>query len=480
MVVTNDRYFGEREIECWHHRCCKRYSPEEITSIIDSGSLEQKIRLSRYFYNISGIYRQLVTHYATLLNYSGVLIPNPVAGRHLSNSRLQKKYEAAVEFTDTLKVSDLATSISLKALIEGSYYGLLIELEKNCFTILELPSKYCRNRLKDLQGRDVLEFNLSYFNSLKAKDLQVTLDAYPKFISKAYKEWKNGKRESGWILIPPEMGICFPFLDGTPLFLSSIPAIVRYEDGLDIEKERDLDETRKIIVQHIPHLDDGRFVLEPPEAEELHEGAVQMLRGNRNISVLTTYADVEAITSKTSSDQANTTIEKLLNNVYTTAGVSSQIFASTGSSTLQSSIKNDISLMMSFADKIASLISLIVNKVCGDKSLIFEYRFLPVSLHNEKEYVDSAFKMASSGYSFLLPAAAMGFSSRQLLNLKDLENNVLKLTEKLVPLSSSYTQSGTSSAPSADQNPVGAPKKEEEEKAEKTIQNETSLDNQTE
>ena len=479
MVVTNDRYFGEREVECWHHRCCKRYTLEEITSIIDSGSLEQKIRLSRYFYNISGIYRQLVTHYATLLTYSGVLIPNPVAGRRLSNSRLQTKYEAAVEFTDTLKVSDMATTMTLKALIEGSYYGLLIELEKNHFSILELPSKFCRNRFKDLQGRDVLEFNLAYFDSLKSKDLQVTLESYPEFVSKAYKKWKNGKRDTGWILIPPDMGICFPLLDGTPLFLSTIPAIIRYEDGLDIEKERDLDETRKIIVQHIPHLDDGRFVLEPPEAEELHEGAVQMLRGNRNISVLTTYADVEAITSKTSSDQVNTTIEKLLNNVYSTAGVSSQIFASTGSSTLQSSIKNDISLMMSFADKIASLISLIVNKVCGDKSLIFEYRFLPVSLYNEQEYVDSAFKLASSGYSFLLPAAAMGFSSRQLLSLKDLENNVLKLTQKLVPLSSSYTQSGIS-APNADQNPVGAPKKAEEEKADKTIQNETSLDNQTE
>jgi len=31
----------------------------------------------------------------------------------------------------------------------------------------------------------------------------------------------------------------------------------------------------------------------------MHDGAVGMMKGNKNISVLTTYADVEAVISKT-------------------------------------------------------------------------------------------------------------------------------------------------------------------------------------
>jgi hypothetical protein len=38
------------------------------------------------------------------------------------------------------------------------------------------------------------------------------------------------------------------------MFLSVIPATIQYDDTVDTERERDLDEIRKIIVQKIPHL----------------------------------------------------------------------------------------------------------------------------------------------------------------------------------------------------------------------------------
>ena len=79
--------------------------------------------------------------------------------------------------------------------------------------------------------------------------------------------------------------------------------------------------------------------------------------------------------------------------------------------------------------------------------------------------------MANSGYSFILPTLALGFSQSDLGNLKDLENDVLKLGEKLIPLTTSYTQS-------TEDNKGGAPKKEEQEKADQTVENEKSLDNQ--
>ena len=53
--------------------------------------------------------------------------------------------------------------------------------------------------------------------------------------------------------------------------------------------------------------------------------------------------------------------------------------------------------------------------------------------------------------------------------MKDIENELLGLQEKLVPLASSFTQSGNESA--------GAPKKKDSEKSDKTIKNEVSLDN---
>ena len=155
-----------------------------------------------------------------------------------------------------------------------------------------------------------------------------------------------------WVFIPAEIGICLPFLDGRPMFLNIIPAAIEYDQARDINKERDLEEIRKIIVQKIPHLQDGGLLFEPDEAEVMHQGTVGMLKGNPNISVLTTYADVDAIVSKTSNDNSTSSIEKSLLNIYSEAGSSPQLFGTESNLSLETSINNDMALMMTFARKL--------------------------------------------------------------------------------------------------------------------------------
>ena len=192
-----------------------------------------------------------------------------------------------------------------------------------------------------------------------------------------------------------------------------------------------------------------------------------MMSKNKNTSVLTTYADVDAIVSKTSIDSVNSNVTTMAQNIYNTSGVSSLLFGSTGSTTLDSSVKKDISLMMYLANSFSLFLTNLINSLFSNKKVNYNYKILPVGVWNEEKYIDSYLKMANSGYSFIMPAIASGLSQRDLLNIKDLENKGLKLLEKLIPLSTSYTQSGT----------TGAPTKEQEEKAETTIETEISRSN---
>ena len=205
------------------------------------------------------------------------------------------------------------------------------------------------------------------------------------------------------------------------------------------ERERDLEEIRKIVVQKIPHLNDGRLLFEPDEAEEIHNGTVGMLKGNKNVSVLTTYADVEAITSKTQTDKSEGSLDKMERNIYAQAGVSSEIFTSSGSSSLDASLKNDMAFMMLLAHKFSNYVTNLLNRKFSNGNITFKYTILPVTYHNQDKFVDTSFKLVGSGYSFLLPAMALGMSQKDLGNIKDLENDVLKLGEKLIPPATSYT-----------------------------------------
>ena len=470
MIATNDAAYDNGWGAIGSRRRSKDYTLEEIERIINSDSILEQQRLSRTFFYKGGYYKRILLHYATLLKYVGVVIPRPSFGKSLSTTRIAKKYHKAVEFVEGISVETFFTNCALRTLIDGCYYGIIKTMNKDRLTILDLPARYCTTRFKDTQGNDIIEFNLDYFNTFfTEREQKSILEVYPKFISDAYEQYKRGKRSLKWIFIPADVGVCFPFFDNRPLFLSTIPSTILLEETIEIERERDLEEIRKILVQKIPHLTSGELLFEPDEAEMMHKGAVEMMKKNKNISVLTTYADVDAVVSKTASDASRNSIEKMLQNVYQETGVSSQLFASTGSATLDTSLKNDLALMMYLAGKFANFITNTINTLFSDRNISFKYQILPVSYYNEEKYIDRAFKMASSGYSFLYPAIAMGISQQDLGNIKDLENDVLNLAEKLKPLSSSYTQSAADSP--------GAPPKEQEEKAEKTIENEESMDN---
>ena len=97
-----------------------------------------------------------------------------------------------------------------------------------------------------------------------------------------------------------------------------------------------------------------------------------------------------------------------------------------------------MSLMMILGNKYSRFISYIINSLFANSNVNFKYTILPVTWYNMFDYVTNTLKMATSGYSFLLPTIAAGLSQKDLMNVKNLETEVLKLHELLIPLESSY------------------------------------------
>jgi len=106
------------------------------------------------------------------LKYSGILIPNPKVGQSLSASFISKKYYSALDYVESLSLPSLLSNLALKVLINGSYYGIKIKKDKKSFVLLDLPAQFCRSRFKDYNNNDIVEFNVTYFNSIYNKDLK--------------------------------------------------------------------------------------------------------------------------------------------------------------------------------------------------------------------------------------------------------------------------------------------------------------------
>ena len=462
MIAINDRAYDWRDY--YSRREVRNYTIDEIERIIKNGSIDEKRKLSQSFYITSGHYKQIIVHYASLLKYVGMLNLNLNSGSY-ADKNVKKRYNEALDFVELMNLPVFLTKCAEKALLNGAYYGIILNANRKNFQAIDLPTGFCRSRLEDADGNCLIEFDVSYFNTiLDAEDRKNVLKTYPSYVSKYYHSWNKGKQPTSFVVLPPNIGICFSFLDGKPFFLNIIPSILQYEKAIENEQEKNEEEIRKIIVQKMPHLNDGNLVFEPEEAEEMHLAAVGMLKGNKNLSVLTTYADIEAIGSKTSNDNTSASLDRMIQNVYSRAGVSGEIFASTNSATIDASLKKDTSMMMILANQFSVFISGIINSIFGNNNITFKYSILPITYFNDEKFADTSFKLASSGYSFLMPALALGLSQRDLSSIKDLENDLLELDKKLKPLMSSYTQTNKEEG--------GRPEKDNEDKAEKTVRNE--------
>lgn len=473
MIATSDNaYSGSRYgSQQWLEKV-KDYSPEEIKKIIESGSLSEQQRLSRNYFNKDGYYKQLVLYYATLLKYTGILIPNPTQGKSLSTSHIQKKYYQAMDYVDKMNLSTILVDWAQKILVNGCYYGVVAKVDKLNFSVIDLPVAYCATRFKDYQGNDIIEFDLSYFNTITDQSLKkAALAAYPDFIVKAYRKWDKNRGKSRWVIIPSELGICFPMFDGRPFFLNVIPATIQYEDAVETDQEREREEIRRILVHKIPHLSDGRLLFEPEEAVEMHAGAVGMVRNNKNTSVLTTYGEVDSIAYSGAAEGTRSSLERMQQNIYSQAGVSGEIFAATGGNTTETSIKFDTAVMMYLANKFARFVTNVLNNNFANSNINFKYSILPVTHQNESKYIDSSYKLATSGYSLIVPALAQGLTQKDLVSLKSLENDVLKLTDCLIPPKTSFNQDSSESGEEG-----GRPVKDAGEKRDQTIRNEESIE----
>lgn len=447
---------------------------ENVIEIIQGRDSARKQKLSEYYFLNNTTYKRIILYYSSLLKYTGILIPNSPNGTKLSEKYVTKIYDKAIDYWDKVAIEDFFTEITASVLVYGYYCGLVQATEQNFF-LVDLPTAYSRAELRDLYGNKIVEFNLSYFDTIRDKERRAAiLNSFPRIIREAYYAYTRTSLDP-WFKVPTDMGISFSIPSETPPFLNAIEAIIRYDQSTDLEMENLAEEVRKIVVQKIPFYGDGELLFEPTEAAEIHEGTVHMMRGNPNVSVLTTYADVEIENSQTTTDSSrNNNLTAMSQNIYQQAGAPGQAFATTNAQSMKYSLQNDLSFAMILANQYSTLITLVSNKLFSNKNITFKYKFLPVSWYNDTEYISNGLKLAAIGGSYLIPALAMGVSQGDIINLKEIENDVLNLEKVFVPLA--QTQAKDEGAPQED-NPDkierrGRPRKPLEEKSAETIRKE--------
>lgn len=421
------------------------FTIEEIKAAIRTGSPDELRRISKYYYRTNGHYRNNINLLASLPRYDTMISPIYDLKKKKNKDKITSSFYNATNFIDDLNVPVSFTHVSQELLINGTYYGIMRE-EDGKPTIQDLPVQYCRTRFKDYNGLDLLEFDLLYFDKITDGELRdEVLKNFPRQVELAYRKFHKGRRQSNWIEIPASMGgISFSYGDKTPLLIAAIQDLQKLEEATEREGTRDENELYKLLIQQMPIDNKGELVFQLEEVADIHASVAEMLQGVDTLDVLTTFGNtsLESIQDSSAASQSADRIEKYKTNAYDALGRSSILFNADGSASLAYSIKKDEALMKSITDIYANWLKYQINYRFATSNCHFDFTILPTSVFNQNEVQSQYFSGAQYGYSKMYAGVALGIKQTAQLSLMDFENEFLGMTEKMIPLQSSYTTSG--------------------------------------
>ena len=453
--------------------------------------------ISNYFYKTNGLYQNVCNYFAFMYRYDWYIVPE-ILDEAVKEEKVLKDFHRILGYLDNSHIKQLCGEIALNVIKNGAYYAYVIP-SSDGVVLQELPVGYCRSRYK-VGTSPAIEFDMRFFDE-HFKDINYrmrVLNLFPKEFVKGYMLYKQNKLQpdfqedkGSWYLLDPEATIKFSFYNDSdiPIFINSIPAIIDLDAAQDLDRRKQMQKLLKVLVQKLPRDKNGDLIFDVDEARDIHNNAVEMLRRAVGVDVLTTFADIESI-DMSDKNTATTTddLEKVERTVYNALGVSKNIFNTDGNLSLEKSILQDESSVRNlllqfeiFFDKITR------QQNTQRKKYNFRLFMLETTQYNYKELSKMYKEQVQIGYSKMLPQIALGHSQSSIIHTAFFENEVLNLSEIMIPPLMSSTLNGddilgkkqqTSTGKTqtiTETKSAGRPEKADSQKSEKTIKNKESM-----
>ena len=481
-----------------------------VLQALATNDLPELRRISNLFYNVSGMYQRVCDYFAYLYRYDWYVVPE-VYDDSTKEDKILKDFSKILNYLDNSYLKKMCGDIALEVIKNGCYYGYIVD-NSDGLVLQQLPVDYCRSRYF-VGTNPAIEFNMRFFDTIPNVAYRMkVLKMFPEEFQKGYVLYKQGKLvdtdntanimgssllNSGWYLLDPNNTIKFNFKGSdVPLFVNSIPSMLDLDAAQDLDRRKQMQKLLKIIVQKLPMDKNGDLIFDVDEARDIHNNAVEMLRRAVGVDVLTTFTDVDSVDlSDKNTTASQDDLEKVERTVYNNLGISRNLLNTDGNLSLEKSILNDESTVRNLLLQFNMFMDRIVKKKnTNSKKYNFKIYFLETTQYNYQNLSKLYKEQTQLGYSKMLPQIALGHSQSFILNTAHFENEVLHLSEIMIPPLMSSTLSGEdilgkkdSGGSSNSQNisgtkkisteekSAGRPEKADDQKSEKTIQNKESM-----
>lgn len=424
------------------------YSKESVKGYLQAiGSNEVNLRsLSRYLYYRSQIYYRLVKYNSNQMDLS-VRSVIPVYNLTADNDKdvMLRSYYDTLKTLNEMNLQYEFLKAYAIAFREDVTYNVAYYTEGEGFFLLPLDPDYCKIEGVYPDGSFAFAMDMTYF-----RRNQELLEFWGEPFESMNKEYE--KTNIKWQSVPPEYAVCLkaraedwdvvvPVF--APLFLSLI-SLLNLEDIQDVVDEQQIykliwSEMETINGSEIP--DD--FKIDPDLSLDYWERLTdEALPDYTSTAILPGKLNYIDFNNDAATDVSK--VQKATQTILNTAGGAQILNSATisGTTAFNGSIRADAEFAISaLLPQTQAIVNRLLSFYVSNPAKV---KFFEVSVYTKEEFKKTMLESAQYG----LPTKLMlnnlnGFSELDTLALNFLEEECLGLSDKLVPLQSSHTQSSS-------------------------------------
>lgn len=422
-------------------------------------SNESKLRnLSWYLFYRSQVYARLVLFFSNMfMLYARSIIPNYDLVKENSLDKIKKSFQETVDELDKMRLQQEFYPILVTSFIQDVSYNFWIEDDDGVF-VFPWPADSARIIGKYMTGEFAFAIDCSYLRSH-----QELLEYFPDIFQSLYDEWQSTGEK--FQPVPEDFSLCVKYRSEDPetalgVLMPLANSIINLLDLEDIQAVAAEQEIYKLIwfeLETIANADSpDDWKVDPSLAVNYFNKMVdEAIPPNMSAAIVPGKLNEISFPDNAASD--TTKVAKATETVLNTAGGAEVLNGSTINNTYAfklATISNSEYAISSLLPQIQSWVNhrlrLTVSNPC-------KVKLFPTTVYTVADLREELLKAAQNGVPTKLAyASTLGFSEKDTMALNFLEETVLGISDKFIPLSTSYTQSSK----------VGRPKTPDDELSE--------------
>jgi len=451
--------YTDLEIQGYSSAILSSFTKERVSRMLENPRKNQKQlrNLSRLLYVISSHYRRLCQYYGQMSRLDWYIKPYKLRQENLNIDKYKISYYRHLDFLTDMNIKHELGKVLEIVFLEGIYYGYEY-YENDSYFIQRLDPDYCEITGSG-DGVYIFAFDMSYFDKSN-----VDINSYAKEFQILYKAYKDAKADKSIarrdiskyryktlsaeksICIKTDESVAYPY----PPFSGVISDIFDIEDYKALKKASKEMENYGVITGEIPILTGATqsddFAVDLDTAIAFGADITNQLPDQ--VAFLPAVFNNMKFHKLSDSTSNIDGVHEAVNNFWEATGTTKDLF--TGESSTDASAKRatatDEQIVFSMTSQLERWINRRLKFIENGNTATHKFlvNILDTTNFNIDDFVSRELKLAQ----FSIPnkirlCVASGMNQSEVGDMAFLENEVLDLPNKFVPLVSSNTMSSS-------------------------------------